>query len=74
MKFDPREIGKGTVVVRDKDEPYMELFEQDFDKVLRHQRGDTDLLAEIQKCAMENPEMRKHLVPLLKKYNPVNEG
>lgn len=65
MSFDPQEIGKRKPPVRDPDEPYMDVFEQDEFEELS-QGYEQGLIAEMQKCASENPETRQHLVPLLK--------
>jgi len=65
MTFDPNDIGKRTPPVRDMDEPYMDTFEQDeFDEL--NEGYEQGLIAEMNKCASENPETRVHLVPLLR--------
>jgi len=66
MDFDPQEIGaKKKHQTMTPDQPYLDVFDQD-EFVELSEAQESGLLAEMQKCASDNPETRQHLIPLLK--------
>lgn len=67
--YDPKGIGKTKAPDQtDLNEPYLkELDQRGFSELsTKFERGDTELKAKVAKLARDVPELRKHLVPLLR--------
>ena len=66
MTHNPTDIGQPTLPQRDPDEDWMDTMDQ-VEHTEMSDMSDAGLLAEMQKCASQNPETRKHLVPLIQR-------
>jgi hypothetical protein len=67
--YDPKDIGTIKAPAQtDPNEPYLKQFDQKGFSELskKYQRGETALKTAVAKLAMEHPELRVHLVPLLR--------
>jgi len=68
--YDPKNIGKTKAPAKsDPNEPYLKDFDQRWFSELsdKYERGDTALRSKVAKLARDVPELRKHLVPILRR-------
>lgn len=72
--YDPKGIGKIKAPAKsDPNEPYLKDLDQRWFSELstKFERGDTELKSKVAKLARDVPELRKHLIPLLRQASQI---